>query len=31
MYPIAENDLGRLDSYAPDKFKYKISAREILG
>ena len=31
MYPIAENDLGRLDSYAPDQFKYKITGKEILG
>jgi transglutaminase-like putative cysteine protease len=29
MYPIAENDAGRLDSYAPDDFKYQISAQEI--
>ena len=29
MYPIAENDGGRLDSYAPDDFKYQISAKEI--
>lgn len=29
MYPIAENAAGRLDSYAPDDFKYQISAREI--
>jgi len=29
MYPIGENDEGRLDSYAPDDFKYQISAREI--
>jgi transglutaminase-like putative cysteine protease len=29
MYPIAENDAGRLNSYAPDDFKYQISAREI--
>lgn len=31
MYPIAENDLGRFDSYAPDQFKYKITAKEILS
>ena len=31
MYPIAENDAGRLNSYAPDDFKYQISAREIKG
>jgi transglutaminase-like putative cysteine protease len=31
MYPVAENELGRLDSYAPDKFKYKITAREMLS
>ena len=29
MYPIGENNEGRFDSYAPDDFKYQISAREI--
>ena len=29
MYPVAENDAGRLDSYAPDTFQYRITAREI--
>jgi len=29
MYPTAENDQGRLDSYAPDTFKYQITAKEI--
>lgn len=29
MYPIAENASGRLDSYAPDDFKYQISAIEL--
>ena len=29
MYPIGENAAGRLNSYAPDDFKYQISAREI--
>ena len=29
MYPTAETDAGRLDSYAPDDFKYQISATEI--
>ena len=29
MYPIAENAAGRFDSYAPDDFKYQITAREI--
>ncbi len=29
MYPTAETAAGRLDSYAPDDFKYKISAKEI--
>ena len=29
MYPVAENASGRLDSYAPDDFKYQISAKEI--
>ena len=29
MYPIAENEEGRFDSYAPDDFKYEITAKEI--
>ena len=29
MYPAAENDVGRFDSYAPDDFRYQITAREI--
>ncbi len=29
MYPVAETEAGRLDSYAPDDFKYQISAREV--
>lgn len=29
MYPTAEDAQGRLDSYAPDEFKYQISAREL--
>jgi transglutaminase-like putative cysteine protease len=29
MYPAAENGLGRYDSYAPDDFKYQITAKEI--
>jgi hypothetical protein len=29
MYPVAETAAGRLDSYAPDDFKYQISSREI--
>ena len=29
MYPVAETSEGRVDSYAPDSFKYTISAREI--
>jgi transglutaminase-like putative cysteine protease len=29
MYPVAETDEGRVDSYAPDSFKYSISAREL--
>ncbi|MES2424011.1 MAG: transglutaminase domain-containing protein [Pseudomonadota bacterium] len=29
MYPVAETTAGRLDSYAPDDFKYQITAREI--
>ncbi|MBK6867107.1 MAG: transglutaminase domain-containing protein [Burkholderiales bacterium] len=27
MYPVAENEDGRFDSYAPDAFKYQITAR----
>ena len=29
MYPVAEDQQGRFDSYAPDDFKYQITAREI--
>jgi transglutaminase-like putative cysteine protease len=29
MYPVAEDKQGRFDSYAPDDFKYQISAKEI--
>ncbi len=29
MYPMAENASGRLDHYAPDNFRYQITAREI--
>jgi transglutaminase-like putative cysteine protease len=29
MYPVGENDAGRFDSYAPDDFKYQITAKEI--
>jgi len=29
MYPAAENASGRLDSYAPDDFKYQITAKEL--
>lgn len=29
MYPTAETSAGRIDSYAPDDFKYQISAKEI--
>ncbi|BDT71932.1 hypothetical protein os4_14600 [Comamonadaceae bacterium OS-4] len=29
MYPTAETAAGRLDSYAPDDFKYQISAKEL--
>ncbi len=29
MYPVGEDDRGRFDSYAPDDFKYQISAREM--
>jgi transglutaminase-like putative cysteine protease len=29
MYPIAETEEGRIDSYSPDAFSYSIRAREI--
>lgn len=29
MYPVAEDAQGRFDSYAPDDFKYQITAREL--
>jgi transglutaminase-like putative cysteine protease len=29
MYPAAEDRNGRFDAYAPDDFKYQITAREI--
>jgi transglutaminase-like putative cysteine protease len=29
MYPVAQTAAGRLDSYAPDRFRYRISAREV--
>jgi transglutaminase-like putative cysteine protease len=29
MYPIAETEEGRVDSYSPDAFSYSIAAREI--
>ena len=29
MYPVAEDQQGRFDSYAPDDFKYAIAAREV--
>lgn len=29
MYPMAENAGGRFDPYAPDDFKYQITAREV--
>ena len=29
MYPVAENADGRFDSYAPDDFRYQITARQI--
>lgn len=29
MYPVAETEEERLDSYAPDAFQYQITAREI--
>ena len=31
MYPHAETGGQRLDAYAPDDFRYRISAREIAG
>lgn len=30
MYPVAETAAGRLDSYAPDDFKYQITSREVV-
>jgi transglutaminase-like putative cysteine protease len=29
MYPVAEGARGRLDSYAPDEFRYQIMAHEV--
>lgn len=29
MYPVGEDAQGRLDSYAPDDFRYRITAREL--
>ena len=29
MYPMAENADGRFDPYAPDDFKYQITAKEV--
>jgi hypothetical protein len=29
MYPQAEDKQGRFDAYAPDDFRYQITAREI--
>jgi transglutaminase-like putative cysteine protease len=29
MYPIAETEEGRVDSYSPDAFSYRIASREI--
>jgi transglutaminase-like putative cysteine protease len=29
MYPVAEDAQGRFDSYTPDDFRYRISAREL--
>ena len=31
MYPQAENSAGALDSLDPDKFKYRITARELMA
>lgn len=31
MYPVGENAAGRFDSYAPDDFRYQITAREIMA
>ena len=30
MYPVGESEAGRFDSYAPDEFKYQITAKEIV-
>ena len=29
MYPVAEDEEGRLDSYAPDHFQYRITSQEV--
>ncbi|VTU32789.1 Transglutaminase-like superfamily protein [Variovorax sp. SRS16] len=29
MYPVAETSAGRVDPYAPEQFRYSISAREV--
>lgn len=29
MYPIAEDDEGRMNSYSPDDFQYRITSKEI--
>ncbi len=29
MYPMAENAAGRFDPYAPDDFKYQITAKQV--
>jgi len=30
MYPVAEDEEGRLDSYSPDDFQYRITSKEIM-
>jgi len=29
MYPVAEDEEGRIDSYAPDHFQYRITSQEV--
>ena len=31
MYPVAEDEEGRLDSYSPDDFQYRITSKEVLS
>jgi len=31
MYPVAEDEEGRIDSYAPDHFQYRITSQEVIS